>query len=442
MLPSGLYWKSKKCSTTGGYVCKRPSLNAGSGINFNRTINGTGGNLTTPNYPRSYFNNLDFTVRIIGPERTRLLFVFLKLDLEPQIECLYDFVRMSSVNEKDEEMEDGVKFCEGNSGRISFASKTNKALLRFHSDFSISGSGFFASWKSVAMPGCPVQTFTAAEGVLESPNYPDFLLPHLDCSVTILAPVGKRVWLEFRDYDVGEETGLNVNLGGISVDFRPFIDRRLLTDGSFISYGEELRLNLFTGTKPNGKGYRAFYKTISAVKQERVIFLQNTSAGSILHLNYPDHPPRNVDYEQHFVAPLGYVIHLELYNLRLTDGYCSGESGSLEIYDNYADVNGTSWRLCPSDQENTLIPIVPTVISSYLNTIHLRQINNDVGMSLNGSLRVASDPSFTDKLLKHKNDTVESCDFNPCLNNGKCVSNGLSQKLCQCHGYYTGKAHC
>lgn len=35
-------------------------------------MEGAEGVLTTPNYPENYYNNLDFLVRVVGPERTRL----------------------------------------------------------------------------------------------------------------------------------------------------------------------------------------------------------------------------------------------------------------------------------------------------------------------------------------------------------------------------------
>lgn len=70
-------------------------------------------------------------------------------------------------------------------------SSRNEALLRFHSDYSMTGSGFSASWKAVDISGCPVQTLTAKEGIVTSPNYPHFLLARLQCTTTILAP-GKK----------------------------------------------------------------------------------------------------------------------------------------------------------------------------------------------------------------------------------------------------------
>lgn len=67
-------------------------------------------------------------------------------------------------------------------------SESNKAVLRFHSDYSVAGAGFSAMWQAVDVSGCPLQTLTAREGTLMSPNYPHFLMAHLDCATIILAP--------------------------------------------------------------------------------------------------------------------------------------------------------------------------------------------------------------------------------------------------------------
>lgn len=53
------------------------------------------GVLTSPNHPGIYDNDLDFWVHVVGPEDTRLVFVFQNIDLEYQKDCLYDFVEVS-----------------------------------------------------------------------------------------------------------------------------------------------------------------------------------------------------------------------------------------------------------------------------------------------------------------------------------------------------------
>ncbi|XP_065162399.1 uncharacterized protein [Atheta coriaria] len=452
MLPSGLYWKGQKCDQVGGYVCKRATLISGQGINFNKTVNGSEGKLVTPNYPGNYHNNLDFTVRIVGPERTRIVIHFEKLDLESQIECLYDYVELKSLNRNGKHQtgqnEAAVKWCgnhETDMNRFTFVSDGNEVQLRFHSDYSITYGGFALSWHSVDISSCPVRTLTAKEGVVESPNYPNFLLARLNCTYTITAPPGRRVWLNFEDVDVDspdydDETRLYLNLGEHVQTFRPFQTDELVTDGSFVSNGNSLKIRLVTKNHPNGKGFRATYKTLTVIEVEKVIQLSNVTAGILLNLNYPDNAPHNADVTEHFIAPFGYQISLELFHLKLSENNCNNR-GMIEVHDNYADVNGTSWYLCydedQNDEEDAIIPKAPIALTSFLNTLHLRQKHGMLGIPLNGTLRVHPDLTHMEKIIKHNSEYVESCRPNPCMHDGKCVHNG-TQKICQCLKHFTG----
>lgn len=453
MLPSGLYWKFHKCTAVGGYVCKRPTILKSTDLNLNQTVNGTSGYLTTPNHPSKYYNNLDFFVKITGPENTRIAITFHKLDIENQPECLYDYVLLSSLDNYGGEVEDGLKVCgthEKDLNKFNFVSNGNEALLKFHSDFSVSGSGFSLHWKAVDLSGCPKQTLTAKEGLLMSPNYPDFLLPHLDCSVTILAPPGKRIWLEIQDYSFHDGKDLsnvktNESLLLISLDekystFQPFQSSDLLSEGTYVSHEHFLQIQLKTKANPQGRGYRALYRTLDEqIREERAILLNNVTTGRVLHLNYPDKPAVNIDFQQHFSAPLGYLITVEIHNVTVSRGLCSDGQSSLEIYDTYADTNGTRWHLCFLTKENNFVrPPAPVVITSFLNSIHIRQINGDHGFLLNASLKIQDDPSYRSKLLRHKNDFIELCNVYPCLNEGKCVLNGTIQS-CKCSHHFTGK---
>ncbi|KAK5642078.1 hypothetical protein RI129_008245 [Pyrocoelia pectoralis] len=447
-LPSGLYWNPIKCDAVGGYVCKRPNQMLGFGINFNKTVNGSEGQLTTPNYPEYYYNNLDFFVKIVGPERTRIVISFQKLDIEPQLECLYDYVEVKSRNNKERER---VKWCgkhDTDMHRFDFVSDDHEAIVQFHSDYSISESGFLLHWYAVDVSSCPVQSLTAKEGTLISPNYPLFLLPRLDCSITILAPSGRRVWLEFKDYsmntspnhdDSNDKGGnlLEVKLSNQLSAFQPYQVESLVSEGSFVSTSEKLHISLKTGRAPHGKGFKAVYKIIGATETEKVHQLKNDSAGILMHLNYPNTPSPNINFMQHFVAPLGYIISLEIHHVKLNDRECASNLGVIEIYDNYADNNGTHWFLCSKENENALVPQAPIAISSYLNTLSVRQKSEKVGIPLNASIKVRYDDNFKVKLLSFKDDALEFCSRNPCLNGGRCIEKGDKQ-FCQCLGYYTG----
>lgn len=204
MLPSGLYWAAQKCTSVGGYVCKNHKIGIRDKIVENQTISGIEGRLTSPGYPTAYPTNLDYWIRIIGPERTRLIIQFQKIDLEQQNDCLYDFISLQDyelslepgsntipmamfVDESSKAMNDFysmknrfkrfssdskqknltknnfptfqpyVRWCGGshdaNMTKFDFISQTNQALLHFHTDFSISGSGFSATWTAIDITG-------------------------------------------------------------------------------------------------------------------------------------------------------------------------------------------------------------------------------------------------------------------------------------------------
>lgn len=155
-----------------------------------------------------------------------------------------------------------VRWCgshQSNMSRFDFVASGNAALLHFHSDFSLSMQGFSIIWSAVDISVCPHHKLSAAEGVLASPNYPNFLLNHLDCTFEILAAPGKRVWLEFQVFEVLQDSLVEVDLG--SGVFIPFRQRKQLNDGVFVSEGRRAVVRIRTGAMPRGKGFRATYRT-------------------------------------------------------------------------------------------------------------------------------------------------------------------------------------
>ena len=59
---------------------------------LNMTLNGTEGRLTTPGYPEQYPVGAELWSRFEGPPGHRLVLAFQVLDLEPQADCLYDWI--------------------------------------------------------------------------------------------------------------------------------------------------------------------------------------------------------------------------------------------------------------------------------------------------------------------------------------------------------------
>lgn len=81
----------------------------------------------------------------------------------------------------------------------------------------------------------------------------------------------------------------------------------------------------------------------------------------------------------------------------------------------------------------------PVHITSFLNTLHIRQYteNKFSALRLNASVRIIADLHYKYKLVDSTDD-VESCTPNPCQFGGKCVSTDTENR-CQCTGHYTGR---
>lgn len=148
--------------------------------------------------------------------------------------------------------------------------------------------------------------------------------------------------------------------------------------------------------------------------EHRVLNLSQTTIGHVYHLNYPQASPEIFEFTQYLIAPLGHVISIELHGMQFGDNDChdntSVQVGSFvefvasnwnrflhQIYDKYAERNGTVWRLCRASAAGELAKNSISqassviIITSYLNTLHVRQrsVRSDLGL-LNATVRVHS----------------------------------------------------
>ncbi|CAH4032974.1 unnamed protein product [Pieris brassicae] len=450
--PSGLYWSLHKCSVTGGYVCKRrlkPEY-----LVKNETVKGASGVISSPHHPALYDTDLDHFTLIRGPPATRLVFIFQTIDLEYQGDCLYDYIELrDTISMK------SSRYC-GTVEDVKWVSSRNEALLHFHSDYSVQGSGFLVEWHAVELSGCPSKTFTSKEGIITSPNYPHFLLPDLDCTMDILAPTGKRVFLNISFFDFGYGSFLNgipLNITNvipkdnyleIQVDpqidpIRPFLDPNVLTSGLFVSTSEVIRLRLKTGGDVTGVGFLAHFKTVSFLNISNVVELGGVRSGKILSPNWPRAGPSRARVRTRLIAPHGFILSVFFASTVLVSNTgvwpCGDGKGWIEVQDSYTDNNGTTWMLCENNRlTRSSEATVPLVINSYLHTLVVTQHSAERPVNIDVSLIVKKDPEYHSKILLLPDETsIESCYPNPCLHGARCA-NDDTKKFCQCSGYYTG----
>ncbi|XP_066978110.1 uncharacterized protein [Macrobrachium rosenbergii] len=187
------------CDMFGGYVCSRrvPEPPTAKSI----VVTGYGGNLTTPGYPSQYPNNLHLTITLRGPASSRLVITFTKIDLEYQQDCLYDYVGLQSGPQ-----DSMTRYCGRHlkdMERFDYVSKSNEAVVTFHSDWSVVGAGVMGRWRVVDISSCPHQELRQSQGIITSPNFPYFNLDSIHCTTTIKASVNERIWLQFQTFEVG-----------------------------------------------------------------------------------------------------------------------------------------------------------------------------------------------------------------------------------------------
>uniref|UniRef100_T1J517 Cubilin n=1 Tax=Strigamia maritima TaxID=126957 RepID=T1J517_STRMM len=442
---SGLYWESQTCEQSGGYICKKNQIALEASMNS--TVYGHKGNLTSINYPANYPNNLDYTIRVIGPIGTRILLQFNYLDLEWQEDCLYDYMELRSGSEKPQ-----TRVCGQHSTdlmKFDFISDKNELVASVHTDYSITGTGFDVSWTTVDVSSCPSRFTNVLAGKIQSVNYPSNYISNLDCVTEIFTNPGSRVWLEFLNFDVGT---MNPN-GVCQTDFleltlgRNSLEKILLcgnkTDDietlKFLSFSDYIKVFFHSDSTETHLGYLAFFKIVEKLETTRIIYIQTNQSGTVPALNLLLSTPSNVSMTNKLIAPLGYIIHLQISQVLFnpsSDFYTSCPRGVIQIEDAFRLLSKPT-NLCA--MQNDALGEQVTFIS-YFNTIYVRQLTFNLEMiGFDVSFSLSKDFEFVNKTLAL--DKVENvlgfCDPNPCLHDGICNStNGTSR--CMCKGYHTG----
>ncbi|GAB6033700.1 hypothetical protein CHUAL_000018 [Chamberlinius hualienensis] len=440
--------KNSNCDEFKGYICQKEVKDEF--IDYNKTLKDEGGIVTSLNHPSNYPHNLDYTTKLIGQPSTRLVFTLISLDIEWQKDCLYDYLGLRS-----DETEQMIRLC-GNEGEkdehFRFVAKHNVIYLSFHSDYSISGPGFLAQWKSVDISGCPIQTLRTSSGTLTSPNYPESYLDSMSCtSVVETGSDSKWIWLQFQYFWVGNGQGGSMS-DEICLDDELSIDmwnsdqlslslcgqlEFHLPNLAFVTRNSTFRMSFTSGHQNRAKGYAATFTTLDSPVVQRIINLNSNSTGRLFHLNHPHQPPPSFGYLRKLVLPLSYIFYLQLegyspsgpYNDSLCDQWL------LEITDPY----GESRKFCKSSNESVANEFR---FKTKFNVILLHELTGNVEKGhfndyyYKITYAAVKDPEFKSKTSVDHID-LESCDPNPCVNGGTC-SQIQTRRRCICPVQYNG----
>ena len=104
------------------------------------TVTTSGTIITSPNYPEKYTNDSNCKIRVLFHERKKVAILFYSFDVEECIVKNYDWLIIRDGNSSESNLI-GSKLC-GNTVPGPIVSTGNSAILDFHTDGTITHSGF------------------------------------------------------------------------------------------------------------------------------------------------------------------------------------------------------------------------------------------------------------------------------------------------------------
>lgn len=215
----------------------------------------THGAISSPGYPNQYPHNRDCYWKIKVPLGKRISIYFTAFKLEHHENCSFDFLKIyDGLSENDPELK---KYC---TTLLPPPIQTSgpHALLYFHSDETLSDTGFQLGYSAIAgIPGCG-GLLTASEGYFSSPNFPIEYDNSIQCDWLIRLHPEDHIELEFVSLNLESHYSCNYDyievfdgeneeallLGRYCNDIPPLLLSssnnlfvRFVTDGSYTERG-------------------------------------------------------------------------------------------------------------------------------------------------------------------------------------------------------------
>ncbi|CAJ1073023.1 neuropilin-1a-like isoform X1 [Xyrichtys novacula] len=164
----------------------------------------TAGYLTSPGYPGAYLPSQQCGWVITAPEPEQKILINFNphFDLEDR-DCKYDYVEV--YNGGDEQSPMLGKFC-GKIAPSPIISSGSQLLIKFVSDYETHGAGFSVRYEVFKTgPECS-RNFTAPNGTIKTPGFPEKYPNNLDCTFMIFAPKMSEIMVEFDSFDMEPDT--------------------------------------------------------------------------------------------------------------------------------------------------------------------------------------------------------------------------------------------
>ncbi|XP_071348504.1 cubilin-like isoform X4 [Trachinotus anak] len=226
------------------------------------------GYLTSPGYPFEYPPSQRCVWVITTPEPgQKILLNFNPLFYLEDRDCKHDYVEV--YNGGDQLSPLLGRFC-GEIAPSPIISSGNQLLIKFVSDNETQGAGFSVRYKvSQTAPECS-RNFTAPQGIITTPDFPNKYPNKLNCTLMIFAPNTSEIVMEFDSFSMESETmlpqGSICKYDWLEIwDGLPAVGTHIgrycgtTSPGQVISYTGFFSMTIITDSSITGEGFSANY---------------------------------------------------------------------------------------------------------------------------------------------------------------------------------------
>ncbi|XP_051007258.1 cubilin [Acomys russatus] len=267
-------------------------------------ITDSSGTVSSPLFPEKYPNNQNCTwILEAQPPFNHITLSFTHFQLPRSTNCALDFVEV--LDGKDYDAPVQGRYC-GTSMPYPIRSFGSALTLRFVSDSLGSLEGFRAIF-SASASACG-GTFHMADGIFNSPGYPDDYQPNMECVWNIVSSPGNQLQLSFLSFHL--ENSLNCNKD--SVEIREgnatghlvgrYCGNSLPANYSSIK-GHILWIKFVSDGSGSGMGFQARFNNIFG--NDNIV----GTHGKIASPLWPGHYPHNSNYRWTVNVNASQVIH-------------------------------------------------------------------------------------------------------------------------------------
>ncbi|TRY89102.1 hypothetical protein DNTS_004573 [Danionella cerebrum] len=329
---------------------------------------GEGGSISSPGYPDSYPSPSRCTWLLEAPVGHTITITFTYFEVEDHSQCAWDSVTI--FNGASPASPIIGQYC-GHNSPGTIKSGSNKLVVVFLADHTVSKGGFTATW-STDSSGCG-GIIHADTGTIKSPNYPQNFPANTECSWTIIAHDGSHLEMGFAsDFQIPDSSGQCQNSYIKVWSDNVQNDDSLLATGcgttapAMVVAPRNIITVRFQSSETPGKGFSAAYYTSCGANF-------TASTGRVVSPNYPEHYPPNSACSYIINSGDQMVVALTFKTFQV-EAHSACEYDGVKIYSGTTPSSPPLATLC-----GNTVPGVFTTFGPMLINFYSDRVNNLIG---------------------------------------------------------------